>query len=818
MATTIPGGAAATAASPPAAPWPLRWRASWLWYRRPPAATLVSAPPLEEEHRDAVVLLRRSVHLDAIPPSLRARITADGRYVLWVNGAEVSRGPIRAEPGMLFWDEPDLRPHLRRGGNAVALLVRHYGAPTPWWLPTPAYAELGRGGVIMEVDGLPELSTGAGWRVRRGPWQAMPPLFFGAPNECVDARELPQGWRQADFDDSGWDEATELRDATVWPGVNAGPPAAPFTRLERNPLPPPTDVRIGGVPVARARSVGDIEPAARLLLNSDPVYTRGGRFAPDAEGAVTLPADLRAGEAITVDFGGMAVGIPVVAVESDGAAVVLRSGEELRDGAAADPQRMWAHRRVCRAGADTVEPLEIAGMRYLTVAAEAPLRVVDVALRERRAALDGGGDFASDDAELTRIWQVCRRTLEVCATDAFLDCPSREQRAWLGDAYVHGLLTYATSAETSLARHVLRLAASSRRVDGTLGMIAAGDLSAAGITIPDYSLHFVRALARAYEHTGDLALVDELLPACAGILDWFWSNVRDGVLEALPGWVFVDWSPVPYDNPSATLQALLITALDDHAMVASAAEQPRVAALSRGRAAELRAGFGHFWDERRGLVVDDPRRGTVTQSGAAMAILADAVDDTSALLDRVCDARTLRYAVETPGHPRSWDFPADWDPQRHVLAAQPFFAHWLHQAMARAGRHDLLVDSVRRWAPFLDTGDGTVWEFWREHTTRGSHAHAWSATPGYDLPAHVLGVRPAAPGYAEVLVAPWFGPLTAVRGTVPTPHGPVRVDLRRDGAPISGTVELPPGTRGTLRPVERPGAVSVLGPGVTAID
>ncbi|HZS15499.1 MAG TPA: alpha-L-rhamnosidase C-terminal domain-containing protein [Candidatus Dormibacteraeota bacterium] len=812
MTATEPGVEVAAATVPPA--WPVRWAARWIWYRTPPAATLVSAPALEEEHRDAVVLLRRRAVLDAVPDSLRTRITADGRYVLWVNGVEVSRGPIRSEPGMLFWDEPDLRAHLRRGENAIALLVRHYGAPTPWWLPTRGYAEMGRGGVVMEVEGLPELSTGAGWRVRRGPWTAMPQLFFGAPNENLDARQLPSGWRETDFDDSGWDEATLLAETTSWPGVNAGPPAAPFTRLEANPLAPQTDIRIGATPVARAVSTGDLEPAARLLLGVDPVHTRGGRFVA-AEGPLSLPCDLGAGEALTLDLGGIAIGTPEVTVESDGAAVVLRSGEEMRDGAALDPHRSWAHRRVCRPGRDVVEPLEVAGMRYLTVTAEAPLRVLDVALRERRYPLDATGAFGSDDPVLDAIWRTCRRTLEVCATDAFLDCPAREQRAWLGDAYVHGLLTYATAADTRLARHVLRLAATSRRVDGTLGMIAAGDLSAGGITIPDYSLHFVRAVARAFEHTADLDLVEEMLPAMAGILDWFWSLTRDGVLDALPGWVFVDWAPLPYDGPSATLQGLLVTALDDHAALAEAAEQPRVASRSRRRATALRAGFGHFWDERRGLYVDDLRRGTVTQSGVAMAVLAGVAADPAALLERACEAATLRYAVETPQHPRSWDFPVDWDAKRHVLAAQPFFAHWLHQALAAAGRHDLLLDSIRRWAPFLDTGDGTVWEFWREHTRRGSRAHAWAATPAYDLSAFVLGVRPAAPGCAEVLVAPWFGPLRELRGTVPTPHGAVRVDLRRDGAGIAGSVELPPGVRGRFAPVEAPALHRELGPGLT---
>ena len=97
-----------------------------------------------------------------------------------------------------------------------------------------------------------------------------------------------------------------------------------------------------------------------------------------------------------------------------------------------------------------------------------------------------------------------------------MDCPGREQRTWTGDAYVHGLLTYMTSSDTRLARQVLRLSGASRRGDGTLGMITSGELSRAALTIPDFSLHWIRALARAAEYTADLDLVDELLPWLPG--------------------------------------------------------------------------------------------------------------------------------------------------------------------------------------------------------------------------------------------------------------------------------------------------------------
>ena len=62
--------------------------------------------------------------------------------------------------------------------------------------------------------------------------------------------------------------------------------------------------------------------------------------------------------------------------------------------------------------------------------------------------------------------------------------------------------------------------------------------------------------------------------------------------------------------------------------------------------------------------------------------------------------------------------------------------------------------------------------------TGAPRSHAWSATPTKDLVWHVLGVTPAEPGYAAVQVAPRPGTLAHIAGSVPTPYGHVRVDVK----------------------------------------
>ena len=92
--------------------------------------------------------------------------------------------------------------------------------------------------------------------------------------------------------------------------------------------------------------------------------------------------------------------------------------------------------------------------------------------------------------------------------------------------------------------------------------------------------------------------------------------------------------------------------------------------------------------------------------------------------------------------------------------------------------------------------------FWDEHPSSlkecwefGDYSHAWGATPTYQLMAHILGILPVKPGFAEISLCPRLGDLKWIRGTVPTPLGPVQVSGRKTAQGIKGRVSVPPGMR-----------------------
>ena len=77
----------------------IRWRGNWIWCE--PSAPPRGIPGLERAVADRPEvhgLFRKTFTLDTVPGKAPARITADSRYLLYLNGREVFRGPIRSQP------------------------------------------------------------------------------------------------------------------------------------------------------------------------------------------------------------------------------------------------------------------------------------------------------------------------------------------------------------------------------------------------------------------------------------------------------------------------------------------------------------------------------------------------------------------------------------------------------------------------------------------------------------------------------------------------------------------------------------------------
>ena len=174
----------------------LRWSGHWIGHQ----ARTATGTPADFLTGDGAgrsfsrSMFRQTFDLEMVPEEAPARITADSRYVLWVNGQEVGRGPARSQPFRQRYDSYDLAPYLTVGANVVAVLVTYYGRAMSFWQPAPAGSSTDAALVFEAQVGDRTLVSDDNWRVRRSAaWSLLVGSSGGegVPVEIVDARQIP---------------------------------------------------------------------------------------------------------------------------------------------------------------------------------------------------------------------------------------------------------------------------------------------------------------------------------------------------------------------------------------------------------------------------------------------------------------------------------------------------------------------------------------------------------------------------------------------------------------------------------------------------
>ena len=202
--------------------------------------------------------------LDEVPQSVPARVTADSRYVLWVNGQEVGRGPARSQPARQRYDEYELAPFLEPGTNSVVVLVTFYGRATSFWQPAPAGGSPDAVLVFEANLGGGMLVSDESWRVHRSPAWTLPTRtagIHGVPVEVLDSRQLPADWRETGFDDSAGPRQPSSR----------RPTSEDWRSRARRPI------RSAGYVPVRSRTLWVIGSHLRASSNSPSCQRRSGQ-------------------------------------------------------------------------------------------------------------------------------------------------------------------------------------------------------------------------------------------------------------------------------------------------------------------------------------------------------------------------------------------------------------------------------------------------------------------------------------------------------------------------------------------------------------
>jgi hypothetical protein len=742
----------------------------------------------------AIVHFRTTFVLDAPVEAPTFWATAVQRFVLYLDGRLVARGPSRSPPSRRSCSPVATGP-LAAGPHTFAATVAHFGEHA-------GQGELG-GPAFFLLWG-EALGGAAAWRCfedrSRTPlpghaWgEARPSYDAAGAGERVDGALAPWGFASPGYDDAAWAPARDLGPA----GPSGYGNYRQGVRLYPDPL-PPMDERPGRF----ARVADAAGPASRAALEAWALG--GGELAVPPGGRVRALLDrgelVNAYARVRVS-GGRGGRVRVVACEApfedartrakgdrdrpEGKAALGRLDEYLPDGGAARD----------------FEPLWFRAFRYLEVDAEAagePLTLGPVTPHETGYPLAERARFrAEGDADAGRIWEVSLRTARRCAHETFFDGPHYEQLQYVADARVQAVFAYLVGGDDRLARKAVDDLHRARLPDGLVPARAPARHEQA---IPAFALHWVGMLYDSLRYRGGAAGLEPYLPAAREVLAWFARRRRpDGLLGAIGGWNFFDWAPgwprgeppeaPPGEGGSAPLSLLFAEACGWARALERACGYPELGARwGRLRRAVAGAVVRACWNDARGLLADAPGLARYSVHAQTQAVLAGALAGARA---RTALAGALADPAVTP-------------------PGTLYYRYHVAQALKRAGLRGHVAAALEPWRALLRGTGLTTWPE-REGRPR-SDCHGWSVTPAIEYLQTVLGVEPApgVEGFSALTLRPALGPLEGAEGAVPTPRGEVRVRVgrARDGG-LDVTIASPV-------PVLVPGARRALPPGEHAL-
>ncbi|HEY6490810.1 MAG TPA: alpha-L-rhamnosidase C-terminal domain-containing protein [Terracidiphilus sp.] len=754
------------------------WTASWITH---PTAPL----------REPIVLhFRRTLQLAAVPSRYPVRVSADNRFILYVNGKRVGDGPSRGDLTHWRYELFDLTPFLQVGSNLITATVWNFSVYAPIAQMSDRTAFL----LESEGTGIDSISTPHGWLVEEEPGQG--PLdrstvtqqeyFASGPGEQIDAARYDWNWNSTAAPTASWVPAASPMRDSIFDGVNHAHSAA---STGDNPW---------GLVPDRLPHMEYAPTTPGSVVRVDSIWAEQPGLANFPESPATLPPGVHVH--LLLDRKTLTTAYPSLTVSGGkGAHIVLTYSEALydndqhkgdRDAITYTDAQGTRHPRVALGLTDsflpdggaqrTFTPLWWRTWRYLdldiTTGSE-PLTLDSLTANFSAYPFEELASFKSADPDLDKIWEISWRTARLDAHETYMDTPYYEQLQYIGDTRIQALISYTVAGDDRLARQALDAFNDSRIPEGLTRSRYPSSLPQ---TIPTFSLLWVGMLHDWWMYRPDPTPVREALPGIRSVLGWFAKYEQpDGLLHEVPWWSFIDWvqdkQVIPtYSKSGESCMTTLeyLGALDDAADLERALGDTVAADRDHTRAAHVRSAlYAQCWSSDRGLIADNPDKTVFSQQANILSVLYDVVpkEKQRELLQKL-------LAIEPGTTPNG------------LLSASYYFRFYLARALDHAGLADDYLQSLAPWRELLPMHFST----WPEvpGDTR-SDSHAWSAHPIYDLLTLVAGVEPASPGFATVRIAPHLGSLNALTAAYPHPQGLIQMEYRRQSGGLDATLTLP---------------------------
>ncbi len=374
--------------------------------------------------------------------------------------------------------------------------------------------------------------------------------------------------------------------------------------------------------------------------------------------------------------------------------------------------------------------LERIGGRYLCLYVEADnVEVERLSVREvnypfKRPKKDFG------DRLLNKIYEMGRRTLDLCAHEYYEDCPWREQGHY-SDARFQMLFGYTAFEEYELPRESLRLIACAAREDG---LVELRSPMGNDFTIPVHTAQWLLGICENAEVDYNEAFLLEMLPFAEKAIAAFQKRTKEmgiTVFTEKEYWNWHDWTPgleggeelfmrtQPLEEDADGLLTVFICkVVQGFANIEKRLGNTQKAEEYATYAQELADKLENFYDEEKGMYASYVRKSTGKEGYHAfmqsfVAITKDLPQDRA---ENIC--KMLK------------------EPQGHMIDVCLGALLWKYEAIIRwTGDVQWCVEDIcKRFGDMLYSGATSYWETpygEADFDDAGSLCHAWAAVACY---------------------------------------------------------------------------------------
>jgi hypothetical protein len=726
-----------------------------------------------------VYLFKKVLSFRIVPKDYVISITADNRYVLYINEKMVTRGPARGDLNRWLFDTVDIAPYLKAGENHIAVKVWNMAAFKP-----VAQMSLETGLIIQgNTEKEKEINTNKTWNVIIDKAYSFYKInhlrrfYASGPGEKFQGDLHPWHWKTSDNE-------------IAWKKVKEGKNGMPMHYYN---ITGKTDKRLlcpRSIPMmetkmqnfAEVRRMEGLENAKDLITGSKPVK---------------IPANSKV--VILLDQGHLTNAYPQLKYSKGANShIKITYAESLfipKDGKPTfdkgnrnevEGKVMWGNYDIIEVdGGDErlFEPLWWRSFRYVELeitTGEQPLLLEGFNSEFTGYPFELKSSFESEDARMSDIFDVAWRTQRLCAGEIFFDCPYYEQLQYTGDTRIQGLNTAYASGDMRLWKDAIQDYYDSRL---PFGLTQSRYPSSTQQIIAPFSLVWITMVNDYMMHCEDDQFIEKMIPAILDILYWYDARVAEnGMLGKLESWLFVDWvdewkTGYPPSTKEQQYSAVIgmqyvytihkaIEIFDTYGMFGLKNKWAQKAEVTQKSILE------HCWDEEKQLLADTPEKTTFSQHANVLAVLNNSFDirQEKELMQRVFN-------------------------NKDIAQTSFYFDFYKIAALKKVGLGDVYISTLDTLSGLIDKGLTTFPE--KADPTR-SDCHAWSASPLYYYLALVCGIEPASSGFNSIRIEPHMGDLEWVKGSMPHRLGEIKVNLKKNKKKeIVGSIFLPENLTGT---------------------